>query len=202
MTDKIEGLTLIEDVISIETENMIVQDIDSRLWNNDINRRTQHYGYKYPYKRTDDLLYADNNNMNNIEGLYKICESHVVKSFIKYIEDEHKIIADQCIVNEYYKDGKIGKHIDNIKYFDNTILSLSLLEPTLMRFTNTYDVSNKIDIILKPRSLLIMEDKARYDWKHEIPPLKSFNVGENKYVKSENYRRISLTCRKVLNKYI
>ena len=82
----------------------------------------------------------------------------------------------------------IAPHIDCIPCFSDTICSLSLGSSCVMELTNN---EVKRSIMLKPRSLLILKNDARYKWKHGIAPRKS----DNKIARN---RRISLTFRKVI----
>ena len=89
---------------------------------------------------------------------------------------------DQCIVNNYYKNQRISKHIDSLT-FDKIICCLTIgTEPGgIMRFS--YD-EHKKDIIVKPNSLYIMSGDARYKWAHEM-------------LSNKGDRRISITYRTI-----
>ncbi len=161
----IEGLTYIKDYITVEQEQFLISKIDEQLWLNDLKRRVQHYGYKYDYKArriTPDL---------------KIGE---VPDWLQILPD-----FDQVIVNEYLCGQGIAPHIDCIPCFDDTICSLSLLEPCEMVLEKD---NIKHSIILEPRSLLILQGGARYKWKHSIAQRKS-NIKN---------RRVSVTFRRVI----
>jgi hypothetical protein len=53
---KIEGLTLINDFISPEEEQLLINLIDKSTWNLTLSRRTQHYGYEYSYTKSKSTL--------------------------------------------------------------------------------------------------------------------------------------------------
>lgn len=84
----------------------------------------------------------------------------------------------QVIVNEYTRGQSIGKHLDK-KMFGNLVCSLSLLESTVMQFD--YEDSH-LDLVLPPRSVLLIMGDARWKWTHGI-----------KYHKGD--RRVSITFR-------
>jgi alkylated DNA repair dioxygenase AlkB len=161
----IKGLTYTPNYITADQEQFLIEQIDNQPWLNDLKRRVQHYGYKYDYKArriTPDL---------------KIGE---VPNWLQILDG-----FDQVIINEYIAGQGITPHIDCIPCFDDTICSLSLLEPCEMVLEKD---NIKHSIILEPRSLLTLQGEARYKWKHSIPQRKS-NVRN---------RRVSITYRKVI----
>lgn len=161
----IEGLTYTPNYITFEQEQFLINKIDEQPWLADIKRRVQHYGYKYDYKAR------------------KITPNLKIGA----IPDWLQILSyyDQVIVNEYCCGQGITPHIDCIPCFDDTICSLSLIEPCEMVFERN---NEKHSITLEPRSLITMTGEARYKWKHSIPARKA-NVKN---------RRVSVTFRKVI----
>ena len=55
-----DGLTYLENYISEDEADWLVQEIDAAPWRTDLKRRVQHYGYRYNYKsrqaRQEDYL--------------------------------------------------------------------------------------------------------------------------------------------------
>ena len=182
----IPGLYIQENVISKENETNVIEWLDSREWSTVLPRRTQHFGYKYGYKGSN-LEPGD-----PFDGWI----SNISEWLVKYkIMDD----IDQCIVNEYNRDQKIGKHIDGKKgsrdnIFGPKIVSISLGEDTNFIFTNT-ETKQKVEILSPQRSMLIMTGDSRYKWTHEIPRRLSVKINEKWIKKKDNYRRISLTFR-------
>ena len=101
---------------------------------------------------------------------------------------------NQVIVNEYLPGQGISPHVDCEPCFEDTIISLSLASDTTMMFTSE-KTNEKIPVVLRKRSLIILKEDSRYIWKHSIPPRKSDKI-DSKTVKRQ--RRISLTFRKVV----
>lgn len=183
--EQVPGLYIQEQVIDEEVEKEVIKWLDRREWSTALPRRTQHFGYVYGYTNTD-LTPAD-----PFEG------------WITKISDwltENKIMEeiDQCIVNEYDRDQKIGKHIDGKRgnrpnIFGPRIVSISLGEDTNFIFCKGYE---KVEIYVPRRSIILLTEDSRYEWTHEIPKRSSVKVNEKWVTKSEDYRRISLTFRK------
>jgi len=196
--ESIQGLTLINNFITDELSNNIIKELDNKQWDNTtLCRRTQHYNYRYPYNNSYKLIHVNSDEGKNQKYLYDLNDTIYLKNINELLKEKINFDFDQCIVNEYNKDNVISKHIDNVKMFDDIIISISLIEPTLMRFINVKNKDIKKDIILPPNSLLIMKNDARYKYKHEIPKRKTFKYLNKLYRKNNDYRRVSLTFRKV-----
>ena len=113
----------------------------------------------------------------------------ILKTKLSDIDD-----FNQCIVNEYLYNQGISSHIDSLK-FGPKIVSLSLLDDTIMDFT----LNNVVEKVYIPkRSLLILENNARYLWKHSISNKLELNCENHIIKKDKHYRRVSITMRKAL----
>lgn len=179
----IKGLEYIPNYITKEEEQSLINTIDQQPWLNDLKRRVQHYGYKYDYtarKITQDL---------KIGNIPKWILPIAQKLYDDRVFDQ---LPDQVIINEYNSGQGISPHIDCIPCFGDTICSLSLLSPCIMDFQKEKD---KHQILLEPRSLIVMKDEARYEWKHSIASRKSDNVNG---IKIPRDRRVSMTFRTVV----
>ena len=95
----IPGLFYYPDVLPSTLVPQIVDDLDSRQWDDSISRLTQHYGWRYPYNSAQHLVKADDSHH---KGLYNIEESPIISHLINYLFDNFNISSDQCIVNNYY----------------------------------------------------------------------------------------------------
>lgn len=176
---KPSGLILIPEFITKEDEKSFMEEIDKRKWSDVLKRRTQHYGYRYDYKKR---------NIDKIEKAENIPEwsSELIKNLINQGLFSRK--PDQMIVNEYKPGQGISRHIDSL-IFDEPIVSISLLSSCVMIFTLNKE---KIEILLKPRDALVMTGDSRWKWYHEIPARKKDKIGDQII---ERTRRISMTFR-------
>lgn len=103
-------------------------------------------------------------------------------------------LPDQVIINEYEPGQGITRHVDCEPCFGATVVSLSLGSTCVMEFSrkNTREV---ISYLLVPRSAMVLQGEARYEWMHAIPGRKSdLWHGE----KLKRTRRVSLTFRQVI----
>ncbi len=175
ITKPIKGLKLVTNFISDEEASNLIDTINKQKWNKTLRRYTQHYGYTYNYTARSIT------EKDYINKLPKWLDSIINKILEhKYIDEK----PDQVIINRYLPGEGIGPHTDS-DIFKNKIYSISLGSPCKFEFVNKNDKSDKKTIYLKPKTLLIMKDKARYNYTHSISP--------NKYDMINGSRRRRLT---------
>lgn len=172
--------------ISVTEEIDLIDIIDQQIWLSPFQRRVQHYGYMYDYKKrtvTDDMY---------LGALPKWLDN-IARQLHKdgYID----AVPDQVIINEYNPGQGIASHIDCEPCFGDTILSLSLGSTCIMNF-HQVNSETLYQQVLEPRSLVIMKKDARYLWKHGISARKSDKING---VVVKRKRRLSLTFRKIIN---
>lgn len=181
----ITDLIYVPDYISEQVEDALIATIDQQVWLSPFQRRVQHYGYIYDYKKhtvTDDMYIGQ-----LPIWLQNLAEKLHNDGFID-------AVPDQVIINDYFAGQGIAPHGDCEPCFGDTILSLSLGSTCVMDF---YDLHSELshNQILEARSLVVMKREARYEWKHGITARKSDIINGNRVKRK---RRISLTFRKVI----
>lgn len=77
---------------------------------------------------------------------------------------------EQSIVTRYPRGAGIGWHID-ARAFGATVISVSLKSRCSMHFGLGQKRTHH-ELELAPRSLLILQGEARWQWVHRIPPVK------------------------------
>lgn len=161
----------------------MLKKIDAHPWLDDLQRRVQHYGYKYDYAQ---------HKINSEMYIAPLPDwaSNIATKLHQHYSDT---LPDQVIVNEYQPGQGIANHTDCKNCFRDTIISLSLGSECVMDFTHP-SLGQK-SILLEPRSLIIMQGEARYDWRHGIAKRKSDKF-EGQVIKRA--RRVSLTFRTVI----
>jgi len=178
------GAIYIENYISVSEQACLINQLDNQIWNTELKRRVQHFGFIYDYKT------------RKIDSSQKIGK---VPQFLDLLgkrlkNDEYfKATPDQVIANEYLPGQGISRHVDCEPCFEDTIASISLLSTCEMIFRSR--TGKMSSIILQPLSLLILSAEARYDWSHEIPARKSDIISNERIPRS---RRVSLTFRNVI----
>ncbi|WP_374461437.1 alpha-ketoglutarate-dependent dioxygenase AlkB [Chryseobacterium taeanense] len=181
----IKGLVYQDDFLTKEEEKLILTEIDNAKWETNLKRRVQHYGYIYDYKK------------KNIDQDLKIGK---LPDWLVLLEQKIKTdfnlgnSFDQVIINEYQPGQGISGHIDCVPCFEDVIISISLLSQCIMQFSKD---EKRYELLLKPRSILLLSGEARYSWKHGIKAVKN-----DKWLDTiiPRERRISITFRKINNK--
>jgi alkylated DNA repair dioxygenase AlkB len=173
-----------ENVLTPELEEEVISWLDQHAWSTQLKRRTQQYGYAYNYNSRS----VNNAEIEPISGPLQIIAD--------WLQTNGVMNPQQCIVNEYTQTQGISAHTDSPN-FGPVIVSISLLQPCNMKFTRGTESHT---MTLMPRSILIMSGEARSEWKHQIPSRKTVTLADGStYRKSEDYRRISLTYRTLIN---
>ena len=180
------GLRYIPDYITEDQHGWLLAQIDKHEWLDGLKRRVQHHGFKYDYKARK--VNHDMHIGELPEWLKKLSQKLHKDGYMPEV-------ADQVIVNEYQPGQGISGHIDCEPCFRDTIISLSLGSSCVMDFINKYDKAKKIPVWLAPRSLIVLNDEARYEWLHGIAARKWDKWDGRKY---ERQRRVSLTFRRVI----
>jgi alkylated DNA repair dioxygenase AlkB len=185
---EIQGLTYILDYINVAEQNQLLNFIDQQEWSIITRRRVQHYGYRYDYK---------NGALASTRYLGALPDS--TGSIARRLAEDGltATVPDQVIVNEYEPGQGIVSHIDCIPCFGNTIITLSLGSPCVMKFTHS-QTKETAEILLLPGSLLVCKGAARYDWQHGITAHHIDKYEGREFVRT---RRVSITFREVLFPY-
>jgi alkylated DNA repair dioxygenase AlkB len=180
----IAGLRYVPDYLNDMEQEQFRTVVDGQPWLSDLKRRVQHYGYRYNY------AHRGTGSANYLGPL-----PSWAASLTERLQRDGFIARtpDQLIVNEYLPGQGIAGHVDSVPCFGDTIFSLSLGSCCVMVFKHLGSPAVK-ELLLEPGSLLIMQDEARYDWKHGIPARKT-DVYAGQTI--ERGRRLSLTLRSV-----
>ncbi|CAG9860944.1 unnamed protein product [Phyllotreta striolata] len=190
--ETVPGLVIFEDFITLEEEQKLLDLCDFES-NSDVshmkNRQVKHFGYEFNYN-TNNV----DKNQPLTEGIPEECnfwnrlDNTAFKSFI----------PDQLTVNHYLPGQGIPQHVDTHSAFEDPIMTLSLRNPIVMEFKNSY---KHVSVLLKPRSLAVMSGECRYNWTHGITPRKCDMVHtKTGDVSFQRDTRVSYTFRKVLRK--
>lgn len=182
---KVSGLKYVPEFITKEEHEQLWQAINSETWLTDLKRRVQHYGWKYDYKARsiDYSMYL---------GELPIWAQHFGVRLFK--AGHLSKIPDQLIINEYQPGQGIANHVDCEPCFGETIISVSLGSNCVMDFINL-KTKEKLEVMLEPRSLVVISGEARHKWTHGIAARKADNFNG---VKFERRLRISMTFRNVI----
>lgn len=166
-----------------EAERLLAA-VDAADWRTDLQRRVQHYGWRYDYR--ERRVAADMRIGPLPDWL-----APVVSSVGDVPEFQRR--PDQVIVNEYLPGQGISGHVDCEPCFGPVIASLSLTGHAEMVFRRSR-TGECLSLILEPLMLVVLSAEARYEWTHEIPARKSDHIDGQRKART---RRVSLTFRTV-----
>ena len=185
----IPGLVYMPDFLDEAHERRLVEWIDQQEWSSELQRRVQHYGWRYDYKARE------------VDSSMRLGPLPVELAVLAERLFKEKLVPrlpDQVIVNEYQADQGITPHID-IAGFADGIATISLLESWEMIF-HAPRSRKTVPRLLERRSVAVMQGEARYRWKHEIRKRTSEPSLHEGGKRCPRQRRISLTFRKVLGR--
>jgi len=185
---EISGLHYIPGFLTRTQQDDALGHISDSDWMYDLERRVQHYGWRYDYRAKtiarDMRIGPLPPWLDNIaQRLY-----HETALF-----DD---VPDQAIVNEYEAGQGIAMHVDR-KCFGKAIATISLGDAWVMDFRPVGGTKEETEqILLEEGSALVLVGEARDRWLHGISRRKRERDENDDW--RDRRRRVSLTFRTVL----
>jgi len=176
----IAGLQYIRNYLDQTTHDRLIAVVDEHVWQQSVDHRVQVYGYHYSRRQQDAYRIGELPPWGRALAVQLADDGYVPQ------------VPNQLVVNDYPPGAGIFQHIDQ-DVFGDTVISISLGSTCVMRFTET-TAGHTEDVLLEPRSLLVLSGAARWRWQHEIPARGSDMWDGREYPRS---RRVSLTFRRV-----
>lgn len=164
--NELDGLTHIDDFISIDEENQLIAcirnaiEIQSEQTKYEIlqKRKVLHFGYRFNY----NVFAIDRTPIENIPDW---CAPILDKYMLLF----KGVYPDQLTINHYHPGDGIPPHCDHHASFMAPLLIVSLGSPIIMDFFNA---EKSKQVLLKRRSLLLIDGDFRYGYEHSIKPRK------------------------------
>ena len=185
---EISGLHYLPGFLTCTQQDDALGHIFDSDWMCDLERRVQHYGWRYDYRA------------KNIARDMRIGPlPHWLENIAKRLYHETELfddVPDQAIVNEYKAGQGIAMHVDR-KCFGKAIATISLGDAWVMDFRplgGTRDETKQI--LLEEGSALVLVGEARDRWLHGISRRKRERDENDEW--HDRKRRVSLTFRTVL----
>ena len=158
------GARLVRDFVTPAEERRLLLRIGEASWLSDLNRRVQHYGFKYSYR---------NPGAHEPATPFPIWAEHMARRLAPYFDGA---TPAQCIVNEYRPGQGIGMHADH-RDFGAVVASLSLADDWPMRFRPRnsrpyvrHGAPGDAVLTLPRRSVLVLTGPSRDAYMHGIAP--------------------------------
>ncbi len=182
----IGGLEYVGEFLSAEEQERTLCAIDAAPWSNELQRRVQHYGWRYDYQSrivTRDMRIGRLPSWLQALG-QRLCEAGLFDQ-----------PPDQAIVNEYLPGQGIAMHVDR-QCFGPVVATISLGDAWRMDLRPSDSTRERVQhILLRAGSALALSGDARYRWMHGIAPRKREREGQGWRHRD---RRVSVTFRTVL----
>ena len=212
----VPGLSLYSDFVSGDEEKRILEFLNSEhcTWRTDLSRKTMHFGGEYclmPPRLSSTRL----QEKGLLASAIPIIKPQVIQAppmpeeldwLLQRMTDKGLYSTGRwpqyCIVNHYDGNQGISAHTENFS-FAQPVVGLSLLSPCAMRFHELVTpnggsvrsgkaqkarrTGRHVDVILPGRSLVVMNDDARWKWQHEIV--------RSRKGRGTGWERVSLTFR-------
>jgi alkylated DNA repair dioxygenase AlkB len=123
-------------------------------------RRTAHFGWVYGYES------------------WRIVPGPPIPEILLPLRARVAAVAEvapdslaEVLVTEYPAGAGIGWHRDAPQF--GIVIGVSLLGACRMRFQRGAGPARRTGaVVLEPRSAYVLEDEARWQWQHSIPPMK------------------------------
>jgi alkylated DNA repair dioxygenase AlkB len=174
------GLDYLPDYLDRETHDRLLSGVDENRWLTSAEHRVQIYGYHY--NRQADAAYR----------IGDIPEWSKALALRLHQDGFMPRVPNQLVANEYQPGVGIFDHMDQA-VFGDVVVSVSLGSTCVMRFTHAE--SARVDeLLLEPRSVLVLSGDVRWRWKHGIPGRLSDVWNGRELVRT---RRVSLTFRTI-----
>lgn len=186
----IPGLYYFPEFLDCESQQQVVRRIDDgNHWRDDLERRVQHYGWRYDY-RTRTI--APSMYLGPLPGWLAVIAVRLHRETALFDR-----VPDQAIVNEYEPGQGIALHADR-QCFGAAVATISLEDDWEMKLRPvTGGANDDRRIMLVRGSALVMTGTARYRWLHGIEKRKTEKNEDGS--RRERRRRLSLTFRTVLD---
>lgn len=174
-----------DDFITEAEEQDLLNAIDNAPWICDLERRVQHYGYRYSYNKR--RVGADS-KIGDLPDWSRPVTDRLVDA--GFFEQQ----PDQLIVNEYMPGQGIARHIDS-DCFGPVIAAVSLGSDCMLDIHPPPDRGATFEIAVLRRSLMVYRGVGRSEYAHGIRKRKNDTQNGEKIPRE---RRVSLTFRTVL----
>uniref|UniRef100_A0A8R1E1A6 Alkylated DNA repair protein alkB homolog 8 n=1 Tax=Caenorhabditis japonica TaxID=281687 RepID=A0A8R1E1A6_CAEJA len=184
-------LEIVEDYVSESLENELLALLMAHPNAQSLKHRAvAHFGHVFDYSTNSASEWKE------AEPIPQVIEQ-IVDRLISdgYITER----PDQVTVNVYEPGHGIPSHYDTHSAFEDPIVSISLLSDVVMEFKDGANSATIAPVLLKARSLCLIQGESRYRWKHGIVNRK-YDVNPRTNRVEARKTRVSLTLRKIRRK--
>ena len=166
MNAKPEGFTYVQDFLSRCEHDNLLHELRALTYEHDVfrtktmKRAGAHFGYKYV---------AVGQQLEPAPPFPPYLQA-VIRKATPYYPTGIEFV--QCIATFYCEGSGIGWHRD-AKRFGDCVLGLSLASEARLRFRPKGATQPSFTVTASPGSLYVMQGVARWDYEHQIMPVKT-----------------------------
>jgi alkylated DNA repair dioxygenase AlkB len=184
MLPSIAGLQYVPEYLDPEMHDRLLAAVDRHQWLASADHGVQIYGYRYSH--THRMAYRIGEIPVWATDLaVRLCRDGFLSR-----------VPDQMVANDYAPGSGIFAHVDPAVLGD-TVASISLASTCVMRFSHQESERTQ-ELLLEPRSVLVLSGDAHWRWRHEIPA-RAVDTWQND--ERPRSRRVSLTFRVVPDQF-
>jgi alkylated DNA repair dioxygenase AlkB len=180
MPPTIVGIQYIPEYLDRETHDHLLAAVDVHPWQMSVDHGVQVYGHHYNHSKRAAFRIGDLPPWA-IDLAGRLWRDGLLPN-----------VPNQLVANDYRPGSGMFAHIDQT-VFGDAIASVSLGSTCVMQLSNG-EAERMEELLLEPRSVLILSDEARWAWKHGIPA-RTVDVWQHQ--ERPRNRRVSLTFRVV-----
>lgn len=92
----------------------------------------------------------------------------IIERIRQFVFPGSLVTLEHVHVLDLAKQGEIRAHVDSVKFCGRIIGGLSLLSDCVMRLAHERQPELIVDVMLRRRSLYIMQDVSRFDFTHAV----------------------------------
>jgi len=177
VVNKIDGINIHYNFLEKEEESELLDIIECLPWEEELKHKVQYYGFKYNY--------------NKKKSSYKDYIGRIPQN-LDFIREKLGFDYMQLVVDKYSNDQGMRYHTKS-DIFDSNIIS-SPLKSDIVVYLKNEDMIEKL--ILKRRSIIVLQDNVLKNWQIGIPFKKSDKFN-NRVIQRDN-DRILMTFRNIL----
>lgn len=178
MAPRFGGLQYLPEYLNGAAHDHLLAEVDTQPWLMSVDHRVQVYGYHYNHAKRAAFRLGDLPAWATDLAL-RLCDDGLLPA-----------VPNQLVANDYPPGSGIFPHIDQA-VFGDVVASVSLGSTCVMRFS--HGASGRLEeLLLEPRSVLVLSGDARWAWQHEIPARATDPWLDDERPRS---RRVSLTFR-------
>lgn len=178
MLPTIVGIQYVPEYLDPATHDRLLAAVNMHPWQMSVDHGVQVYGYHYNHTKRAAYQIGDLPPWTSDLAM-RLWRDGLLPN-----------VPNQMVANDYHPGAGIFAHVDQA-VFGDTVASVSFGSTCVMQFSDG-ESERMEQLLLEPRSVLVLSGEARWSWTHQIPA-RAVDIWQNQ--KISRSRRVSLTFR-------